>query len=143
MSEVLMREGMINKHRKNLANEVGLGQEFSLSPGQGTVIAGEKLGIKFIEVISDGRCPRGAICVWAGEANCLIEITTRSESTYRKMLTQPGLAKPSKTSVTNYNITFDLQPYPEVSKAIDKKDYKLFLVVKRKPKSLESLTSKK
>ena len=96
-SEFLVRERLINKYRKNLTNEVGLHQEFSLSPGQSTMIAGENLTIKFIEVISDGRCPRGAICVWAGEASCLTEITTHSESTYRKVLTQSGLSRPSKT----------------------------------------------
>jgi hypothetical protein len=96
------------------------------------MIAGENLAIKFIEVISDGRCPKGDICVWAGEASCLTEITTRSESTYCKVLTQPGLSGPSKTSFINYKITFDLQPYPEVSKAPDKKGYHLRLVISKK-----------
>jgi len=50
---------MINKHREYIANEVSLDQEFSLSAGQRTMIAGENLAIKFIEVISDGRCPTG------------------------------------------------------------------------------------
>jgi hypothetical protein len=131
-SEFLVRGGMINKHREYTANEVVLGQEFSLSPGQSTMIAGENLAIKFIEVISDGRCPKGAICVWAGEASCLTEITNRSESTYCKVLTQPGLSGPSKTSFINYKITFDLQPYPEVSKAPDKKGYHLRLVISKK-----------
>jgi hypothetical protein len=96
------------------------------------MIAGEDLAIKFIEVISDGRCPKGAICVWAGEARCLTEITTHSESSYRKVLTQPGLSRPSRTSFANYKITFDLQPYPEVGKAPDKKGYHLRLVISKK-----------
>ena len=127
-----MRGGIINKHREYLANEVSLDQEFSLSPGQNIMIAGENLAIKFIEVISDGRCPRRAICIWAGEASCLIEITIHSESTSRKVLTQPGLSGPSKTSFANYEITFDLQPYPEVGKAPDKKNYRLGLVIRIK-----------
>ena len=103
-----------------------------MSPGQSIMIAGENLTIKFIEVISDGRCPRGAICIWQGEANCLIEITTRPESTYRKVLTQFGPSKTSKTSFANYKITFDLQPHPEVDKAPDKKGYHLRLVIGKK-----------
>ena len=130
--EFLMRGGMINKHREYIANEVSLDQEFSLSPGQSIMIAGENLAIKFIEVISDGRCPKGAICVWAGEAACLTEITTHSESSYHKVLTQPGLSGPSKTSFANYKITFDLQLYPEVGKAPDKKGYHLRLVISKK-----------
>jgi hypothetical protein len=76
---------------------------------------------------------QGAICIWAGGANCLIEITTHPESTYRKVLTQPGPSKTSKTSFTNYKITFDLQPYPEVGKTPDKKGYHLRLVISKKP----------
>jgi hypothetical protein len=99
------------------------------------MIAGENLIIKFVEVISDGRCPRGAICIWPGEANCLIEITTHSESSNRKVLTQPGLSKPSKIGFANYKITFDLQPYPEVGKAPDKKGYHLQLLISKKSAS--------
>jgi len=40
-----------------VANEIALDQEFSLSPRQSTIIRGENLVIKFVEVISDGRCP--------------------------------------------------------------------------------------
>lgn len=118
---------------KYAANEVNLDQEFSLTLGQSIMIAGENLAIKFIEIISDGRCPKGAICIWPGEANCLTEITTRPESIYLKVLTQPGPSKTSKTSFANYEITFDLQPYPELGKAIDKKDYHLRLVISKKP----------
>ena len=127
-----MRGTIINKRREYLANEVNLDQEFSLSLGQNIMIAGENLAIKFIEVISDGRCPRGAICIWPGEANCLIEIVTHSESSYRKVLTQTGLSRPSKTSFANYKITFDLQPYPEVGKPQDKKSCYLQLLFSKK-----------
>jgi hypothetical protein len=127
-----VRGNIINKHREYAASEVNLDQEFSLSLGQSIMIAGESLVIKFIEVISDGRCPRGAICIWPGEANCLTEITTRLESIYLKVLTQPGPSKTSKTSFANYEITFDLRPYPEVGKAVDKKDYHLRLVISKK-----------
>ncbi len=115
---------------KPTENEVGLEQEFTLSIGQSAVVVGENFSIKFVEVISDSRCPKGATCIWAGEASCLIEITD-SESTYRKVLTQSGLSGPSNTSFTNYEITFDLQPYPEMGKEINKKDYHLRLVISK------------
>jgi len=117
---------------EHLVNEVNSDQGFSLSLGQSTTIAGENLTIKFIEVISDGRCPRGAICIWPGEAHCLIEITTDSESSHRIVLTQPGLSRTSKSDFANYKIRFDLQPYPEVGKASDKKGYNLLLVISKK-----------
>jgi hypothetical protein len=121
------------KHRKHFLNEVNLDHEFSLSPGQSTTIAEENLTIKFIEVTSDGRCPKGAICIWPGEANCLIEITKDSESSHRIVLTQLGLSRTPKIDFANYKIRFDLQPYPEVGKASDKKGYNLQLVISKKP----------
>jgi hypothetical protein len=48
------------------------------------------------------------------------------------MLTQPGPFKTAKTSFANYEITFDLQPYPEFGKAVDKKGYHLHLVISKK-----------
>ena len=115
-----------------IINQVALGQEFALSIGQSAAVAGESLSIKFIQVISDSRCPKGAVCIWAGEASCLIEITS-SETKYSKVLTQPGPSSPAKTNFADYDITFDLQPYPEVGKEIDKKDYLLQLVISEKP----------
>ena len=103
-----------------------------MSPGQSTMIIGENLAIKFVEVISDGRCPKGAICIWPGEAYCLTEITTHSESIYRQGINTTRPFRPSKTSFANYKITFDLQPYPEFGKAVDKKGYHLHLVISKK-----------
>ena len=109
-----------------------LGKEFNLAIGQSAAIAGEDLRIQFIEVISDSRCPEGAICVWEGEVSCLVEIT-HSGSPYRKVLTQPGLSGPSSADFKNYEITFDVKPYPEVEKEIPNKDYRLQLVISKKP----------
>ena len=117
---------------KPTENEVSLGQEFTLFVGQSAVIAGENFSVKFVEVISDSRCPKGATCIWAGEASCLLEITN-SESTYRKVLTQSGLSGPSNTNFIDYEITFDIQPYPELGKETNKKDYRLQLVISKKP----------
>jgi hypothetical protein len=113
---------------KPAGNEVSLGQEFTLSVGQSVMVAGENLSIKFIDVTSDSRCPKGATCIWEGEVSALIEITS-SGSTYRKVLTQPGSSSSTKTSFTNYEIMFDIQPYPELNKEIDRKDYRLELVI--------------
>jgi len=117
---------------KPAENEVALDTEFTLSVGQSASIAGEDLHIAFVEVVSDSRCPTGATCIWAGEASCLIELTT-PESTYPKVLTQPGSSSPPEASVADYEIVFDIQPYPELGKDIQEKDYLLKLVVTRAP----------
>jgi hypothetical protein len=112
-------------------NEVNLNQEFTLSTGQSAAVSGEDFTVKFVEVISDSRCPTGATCIWAGEASCLLEIT-KSQSTFSKMLTQPGLSTASKGSFADYEITFDIQPYPQLGKEIGKNDYRLQLIINKK-----------
>lgn len=108
-----------------------LGQQFYLAAGQSASIQGEKLTIKFIEVTGDSRCPEGATCIWQGEAKCLVEITYL-ESLNRITLTQPGLTKePSKVDFRDYEIEFNVGPYPEVGKQIPAEDYRLQLTVNR------------
>ena len=83
-----------------------LGQEFTLAPGQSAAVAGEPLKVKFLEVISDSRCPTGAVCIWQGESSCLLEVTY-NQSAYRKTLTQPGLTGPAQTTFADYQMQFN------------------------------------
>ncbi len=111
--------------------EAGLGEEFTLSIGQSARIPSENLVIKFIEVISDSRCPQGATCIWAGEASSLLKITS-AQSTFEIVLTQSGFPQ-SETSFADYKITFFLQPYPELGKKISEKEYRINLTVTKIP----------
>jgi len=106
-----------------------LGQEFSLNIGQSASIQGEELQIKFLNVIGDSRCPIGATCVWQGEVSCMVEITYY-ESLHRVVLTQPGLTdEPFSQAFKEYQITFRVEPYPEVGKIISENEYQLLLIV--------------
>ena len=114
---------------KPTGTEAGLGKEFTLSIGQSATVTAENLSVKFIEVVSDSRCPTGATCIWAGEASCLIEITY-NVFTFSKTLTEPGLTEePSVTNFENYDIQFNIQPYPAIGKQISEKDYRLQLLI--------------
>jgi hypothetical protein len=108
-----------------------LGEKFSLAIGQGASIIGENLKVRFIEVTADSRCPQGVTCFWAGEASSLIEITY-SGSTYSKTLTQPSPSEPPQTEFQQYEITFDLLPYPQKGVEKESKDYRLQLEISRK-----------
>lgn len=106
-----------------------LGQEFSLHIGESASIEGEELRIRFIEVVEDSRCPRGAECVWAGQIKCAVEITHRGPS-QRVDLTQPGLAGfPPEESFKQYIITFRIEPYPVLGKEISEDEYLLVLTI--------------
>jgi hypothetical protein len=111
---------------------VGLDEQFSLRPGQRASIEGEDLAVRFVEVIGDSRCPEGAVCIWAGEVSCLLEIT-HANVVNEKVLVQPGTSEPPKTDFADYEITYDVQPYPRVGEQINKDDYRLVMTISKKP----------
>lgn len=117
---------------KKLSTEFGLDERFILSPGESASIKGEDLAMRFVEVIGDSRCPTGVVCIWAGEVSCLLEITN-SGKTSEKVLVQPGQTEPPKTDFADYQITYDVQPYPRAGEQIKKDDYRLTLAVSKKP----------
>jgi hypothetical protein len=111
-----------------------LGQQFDLAIGQTVSITGEDLSVKFVEVIGDSRCPTGATCIWQGEISTQVEIRFQGDS-FPRVLTQPGLTQePSAADFNEYEIAFDVLPYPEVGKQIQKSTYRLQLtVIKSRP----------
>jgi hypothetical protein len=107
-----------------------LGERFTLAIGQRADIKSESIGVKFVEVIGDSRCPQGVQCIWAGEASSVLEINHLG-ATYKKVLTQPSLTDPPQTDFFEYIITFDLQPYPKAGEEIKDKDYRLELKIEK------------
>ncbi len=51
---------------------VNLGVPFALGPGQSAEVIGGNLYFVFTEILSDSRCPEGAICVWEGDAEAAV-----------------------------------------------------------------------
>jgi len=117
---------------KPVAEAVSLDTGFTLLVGESVSVGGEDLVVKFVEVVAGSRCPRGATCIWAGEASCLIELT-HSGSTFSKVLTQPGLTMAPGDSVAGYDVVSDLLPYPELGKETKTSDYRLKLVISKEP----------
>jgi hypothetical protein len=115
------------------AKTVSLGESFSLAVGQSASIDGEDLAIEFIDVVADSRCPSDVVCIWQGEAACLVEIAY-SGTGPQIVLTYPGLTQePSETQFGPYLFTFGVEPYPEEGKEIEKSEYRLNLVVTKAP----------
>lgn len=52
--------------------EIALGQTFRLEPGRATAprarYAPANWTLEFVRVAGDSRCPKNALCVWAGDA---------------------------------------------------------------------------
>ena len=96
---------------------------------QKVVNEGEEVSIKFINIISDSRCPTGAECVWAGEAELQFIVNKANDSIKFNLIS-------SGQHFGQNTILFDLQiklleviPYPDVSKSIAIEDYKAKIIV--------------
>jgi len=108
---------------------VETGEEFELAIGQSASIEGKQFEIKFVEVLTDNRCPANAICVWQGEATCLVEITV-GETIFQKVLLQSGQsAGYSVSDFQDYRIVFRIEPYPLDDNPIAGSDYRLKLMI--------------
>jgi heat shock protein HslJ len=109
-----------------------LGQQVELKPRETAAINGQPIKVKFSEVVNDSRCPEGAACIWQGEITITVEITYDG-NLYTKTLVQPGLSQsPAEDYFQEYNLSFNIQPYPKVGSEIKSADYRLQLTVSRK-----------
>jgi hypothetical protein len=110
-------------------NTANPGEEFILRIGQSVSIKGEDLDITFAGVSGDSRCPNGAVCVWAGEVTCNVEIE-QDETTSFLDLVYPGSTDDySELTYEDHMYTFKVQPYPEIDETIADSEYRLLLTV--------------
>lgn len=109
-----------------------LGQEFTLTPGDSAMLTGENLTITFEEIIEDSRCPKNVTCIWEGRVSAMLTVE-KNGNRGQTVLTAPGLTSgPFALKYEEYTLTFQVNPYPEAGKTINKGDYKLVLTVARK-----------
>jgi len=114
-----------------------LGQEVSLHIGQTAQIENESLAIRFNGIAGDSRCPRGVLCIRAGEVSCDVTVTNNGSSS-DITLTQSGLTEPpAETTYQNYELTFSVEPYPETGRQISPAEYRLNLTVNKIPQSTD------
>ncbi len=109
--------------------KTGLGQEFTLSIGQSAQIEGENLQVRFEEVLEDSRCPTGATCIWEGRVSLAVEIKDNG-SPYKMVLIQSGMNNQYVSETyEEYQLTFKVNPYPELGTDMATDDYQLLLTV--------------
>jgi len=101
-----------------------LGKEVSLKIDQTLKIESENLEIKFLRVISDYRCPKEVVCVWAGQVIVMVNVWKAGENLGEFELIDTNDGRVSPTQVDNYEIfLLKVKPYREVNKIINTKDY--------------------
>ncbi len=109
-------------------NQPKLEQPFYLPAGSTIKIAGQKLTLRFDEVISDSRCPSNANCTWEGEAKCAVALDDGTPTSVT--LTVPGLTWDyTEYKFKKYTLAFKLDPYPTLGEEILPSDYRLLMIV--------------
>jgi hypothetical protein len=88
-----------------------LGQPFALAEGESAVVDGA-LNVRFNSVVQDSRCPTDVQCVWAGNAEIMVEVAAAGEASATLALnTNPSFA--TEAAYLMYAIELiDLTPYP-------------------------------
>lgn len=82
-----------------------------LAPGEEVSLRDGALALRFLRVVSDSRCPRGAKCIRAGEAEVAVTVTPRGSAATEATL---STARPvQRLVVASWEIALvGVDPYP-------------------------------
>ena len=117
---------------KPTSTKVQLNKDFSLHVGQQVALEGESLKIKFASVANDSRCPREVTCVWAGNAEVLIQAEQSGKTTNLMLNTNGGEKFPREAQLDRYKVTLvSLNPQPSRDKGIKATDYEATLLIRK------------
>ena len=109
-----------------------VGQEFDLRIGQQAMIEGEDFSVRFAAVVRDSRCPEDVACVWAGNAEVLIEAEAGGSPAGVKLNTHGGAEYPQEGRHQQYSLRLvALRPHPRTDRAIRARDYAATLLIRK------------
>ena len=90
---------------------------FDLKMGDSVQLQDESITIKFLDVAEDSRCPKGATCIWEGNARIILRISRQDTSLNTAF-------KPKIMNYMKYQIKLiEVKPYPRVDRKIKQEDY--------------------
>lgn len=110
---------------------IPLNQEFELGFGKNAIIEDAGVTVRFQEILTDSRCPRGNECVWEGAVDVELLITLENGDSYPVQLsTSTKLLQPIDT-IENlvYSLEEIIRP-KEVGGLFDTKDKKYCIGLK-------------
>ena len=104
-----------------------IGTEFSLYIGGSVIINDNGIRVKFLDVLTDSRCPKDVECIWEGTVSLLINIQFDNQDLGDFVLNSTNL---HKASFMGYYVKFKvLEPYPVSTKTISKSSYLATFIV--------------
>jgi len=106
--------------------EPKLDKEIQIKFGESVALERGILTIKFKSLVGDSRCPQGVVCVWAGNAEVILEVS-------KNEIALNTLLDPKEKVVGDYNIQLlDVIPYPKAGEELKPEDYSVRIVVSKK-----------
>jgi hypothetical protein len=109
-----------------------VGREFKVRGGRTVTLEGGRLRVRFASVASDSRCPADVDCVWAGNAELLIEVGARSGSGKKtlRLNTNASPERPGEGKYGRYTVKLlGLTPQPRAGRKIKAGEYTAALLV--------------
>ncbi|WP_029034383.1 hypothetical protein [Salinimicrobium terrae] len=84
----------------------------------------DQTSVRFLNVISDSRCPRQVTCIWPGEAKVKLGITLDGEYFEKEVVVGTGGADFSLSEALQLQVSH-LLPYPETGAGIAPEEYSI------------------
>lgn len=116
------------------AQTARVGREFDIRVGRVVTLDGGRLRVRFTRVASDSRCPVDVDCIWAGNAEVLIEVGERGWKGKRTLtLNTSGITdKPREARYGRYTLKLvGLAPPPRSTRKIAAGRYTATLLVSK------------
>lgn len=112
--------------------DVVLDQEFTMEVGDMVRVEGTHLLIHFLSVPEDSRCPTGVTCVWEGDAEVLLELSSDNAEFAPQQRTLHTSLEPRSVSFMGVVIRLvEVAPYPSANERIDPASYTVRLIATR------------
>ena len=131
---VLTVVALLGGHGVAAAQTARVGREFNLKVGRAVTLDGGGLRVRLARVVSDSRCPVDVQCVWAGNAEVLVEVGGRGwrKRTTLRLNTIGTPAMPGEGRYGRYTLKLvGLAPQPRSTGKIAAGRYTATLLVSR------------
>ena len=101
-----------------------------LVPGQTVAVEGTSVRLTFERVVSDSRCARDVVCVWAGNAQARVRVMTEGDTA--RTLDLNSTVDPKIGEFDGYKLSFvSITPEPVSTAKIDPSAYRLTVKLER------------
>lgn len=108
-----------------------LDEPFALRIGQSQTLSDADIGLHFVDVTQDSRCPRDVSCIVAGEAHVVVRAEAGPET--RELIFKVPPAGSDTLTFEGFTLTVTaLEPQTEETRKIEAGDFEATIVVTEK-----------